>query len=173
LGKVARIRIAMLVVGLALLGVAVATAANAPSTGRVNATPFADSSQVAADQYGGPTVTVTPPTVVVTATVTVNAPTVGSGRAVAAQAVPTPGTAAAARQGVRGEQAMGGDARAGTANGVSPVAVAATPAQIDKAKLPFTGLDLSVLVLLAIALIAAGLALRVAERVSARRRAAA
>jgi hypothetical protein len=68
---------------------------------------------------------------------------------------------------------MGGNGRAGTARGVSPVGVAAAPAQIDKAKLPFTGLDLSVLVLLAIALLAAGLALRVAERVSARRRTAA
>jgi hypothetical protein len=58
-----------------------------------------------------------------------------------------------------------------TAGGSEPVAVPTRPVHAAKGSLPFTGSDLSGLVVLALALIAAGFLLAGAERATRRRRA--
>jgi hypothetical protein len=143
--------------------------------------PFTNYADPPADQYNQPPV-VTPPT-----TNTNNPGTTGNNNPTQQTNQPTTTAAAVTPQAVAGEtatsptgsdtptvEAESGEVAEGTAKPASSRPIAVTPAvkaagPAAKGKLPFTGADLTVLVIVALILLALGTALALGERISRRR----
>jgi hypothetical protein len=148
--------------------------------------PFTDSRDAAARQYDVtvPTVTTTATTTTTTTTGTTTStgtPVGPSGQLVTPQSEGTPTTGTTPTTSTPTETASGDVPAGGSGEGNAPNAgggnapVKVTPAVKAKAKgtLPFTGRDLTIFVLIALALILAGTLLAIAERKTRNRRSSA